>query len=91
MERVFYSAHMTDPDYRQVDIPLVRARDHIPVGNLRLIRTRTWVLYDENGRRLAVPKHQDTLIVTLARPSGEQIVWTQLPFAELSGDIPSET
>ena len=64
----------TDPDYRQVDIPLVRARDKVPVGNLKLIRTRTWLLYDENGRRLAVPKHQDTLIVTLARPSAKHIV-----------------
>ena len=76
----------SDPDYRQVDIPLVRSRDKVSVGNLKLIRTKTWVLYDENGRRLAVPKHQDTLIVTLARPGGEQIVWTQMPFAELAGD-----
>lgn len=76
---------MSDSEYRQVDIPLVRSKDKVPVGNLRLTRTKTWVLYDENGRRLAVPKHQDTVIVTLARPSGEQIVWTQLPFAELGG------
>ncbi|HRA46906.1 MAG TPA: hypothetical protein PK819_02420 [Thermomicrobiales bacterium] len=73
-------------DYRQVDIPLVRAKDKVPVGNLKLIRTQTWVLYDENGQRLAVPKHQDTLIVALARASGEQIVWTQMPFAELLGE-----
>ena len=76
---------MSDPDYRQVEIPLVRSRDKAPVGKLKLIRTKTWLLYDENGRRLAVPRHQDTLIVTLERPSGEQIVWTQLPFRELAG------
>jgi len=78
---------VNDPDYRQVDIPLVRSKDKVPVGNLKLIRTKTWLLYDENGRRLAVPRHQDTLIVTLARPGGEQIVWTQMPFSELAGEL----
>lgn len=77
---------MDSPTYRRLEIPLLRSRDKRAVGTLTLIRADTWILYDEHGRRLPSPRNQDTLIVTLAKPDGEQIVYTQIPMSELMGE-----
>ncbi len=74
---------MAAEDYRRLEIPLLRSRDKKDVGTLTLIRTDSWILYDEAGKRLPIPKSQDTLIVTLSRPDGEQVVYTQIPMSEL--------
>lgn len=76
-----------DPQkFRRVEIPLLRSTDKRDVGTLTLIRTDTWILYDDAGRRLPAPRHQDTLIVTLNRPDGEQVIYTQIPITELLGE-----
>jgi hypothetical protein len=74
---------MAAEQYKRLEIPLLRSRDKKDVGTLTLIRTNTWILYDEAGKRLPAPRNQDTLIVSLSRPDGEQIVYTQIPMAEL--------
>lgn len=70
----------------RVDLPLVRKSDKRNVGELTLIRTLDWHFADEEGRRLASPKREDTLLVSLKNTAGDEICWFQVPMDALQLD-----
>lgn len=67
----------------RVDLPLIRKFDKRNVGELTLIRTLDWYFVDDDGRRLATPKREDTLLVSLKNAAGEEICWFQVPMDRL--------
>jgi hypothetical protein len=80
----------SDPNYRRIELPLVRRKDKVPIGTLTIIRTNVWQFYDREGRRNAVPKRQETLIFTIQNPKGEEISFNQLAASDLV-DLPAES
>jgi hypothetical protein len=82
----------SDPNYRRIELPLVRRKDKAPIGTLTIIRTNVWQFYDRDGRRNAVPKRQETLIFTIQNPSGEEISFNQLAASDLMDfEVSSDT
>jgi hypothetical protein len=70
----------------RVDLPLIRKSDRRNVGELTLIRAMNWQFVDDGGNRLATPKQQDTLIVSLKNAAGEEICWHTVPMDQLALD-----
>jgi hypothetical protein len=43
----------------RVDLPLIRKRDHNPVGTLTIVRANHWAFGDDNRHRTGSPKRID--------------------------------
>jgi hypothetical protein len=70
----------------RVDLPLIRRRDRKPVGELTLIRTMHARFTDDEGKHLPSPVNEDTLIIYLRNPTGEEICCLTVPMAKLQMD-----
>ena len=69
----------------RVDLPLIRQRDHKPVGTLTIIRTNHASLVDEKGKRRPSPVVMDHLLISLKDAKGEEVTALAVPMERSSG------
>ena len=70
----------------RVDLPLIRKRDHKPVGMLTIVRANHWAFGDDARHRTGSPKRIDQLLITLRDAEGDVITYIELPMEQLPAD-----
>ena len=70
----------------RVDLPLIRKRDHKPVGTLTVVRANHWAFGEDVRHRTGSPKRIDQLLITLRDAKGEVITYIELPMDQLPPD-----
>ncbi|HEX3304299.1 MAG TPA: hypothetical protein VHR64_15540 [Thermomicrobiales bacterium] len=66
-----------------VDLPLIRRRDHKPVGTLTIIRTNHAAFIDEHGTRRPSPVVLDHLLISVKDAKGEEVTYLAVPMYQL--------
>jgi hypothetical protein len=63
----------------RIDLPLIRHRDHGPVGTLTIVRANHPAFTDETGQRRSNPVRVDQLLITFAGAKGETVTHLEVP------------
>ena len=70
----------------RVEVPLIRRRDHKPVGIVTVIRTNHASFVDEYGKRRSRPVVKDYLLISLKDAKGEEVAALAAPMDQLPPD-----
>jgi hypothetical protein len=70
----------------RIDLPLIRRRDHKPVGTLTIVRANHPAFTDEQGARQSNPVRIDQLLITISDAAGETVCYLGVPMQQLPAD-----